>query len=238
MCPRHFSIHLSVGLAAATMLAAFSLHASAAPAVTDTAEPVVTKQRFHYPPTAKIEHFDDYHGTTVADPYRWLEDANSADTHAWVEAQNAVTFDYLRHLPARDGIKQRLTQLWDYEKYGVPFKEGGRYFYSKNTGLQNQSVIYTTPTLADKPAELLDPNKLSVDGTVSLSSYHISDDGRYMAYGLNTSGSDWIEWHVREVATAKDLPDVLKWSKFSGASWTKDNKGFFYSRYDAPDEKT
>ncbi len=214
-------------------------NAPAQPALTDPPEPVVAKQpRFHYPPTARVEHVDDYHGTQVADPYRWLEDANSPQTQAWVEAQNAVTFDYLRHLPAREGIKQRLTQLWDYEKFGVPFKEGGRYFYSKNTGLQNQSVIYTATALADKPTELLDPNKLSADGTVSLSSYHISDDGRYMAYGLNTSGSDWIEWHVREVATGKDLPDVLKWSKFSGAEWTKDNKGFFYSRYDAPDEKT
>ena len=194
-------------------------------------------RRFHYPDTAKVDHVDDYHGTKVADPYRWLEDANSPETQAWVEAQNKVTFDYLRHLPTREGIKQRMTQLWDYEKYGVPFKEGGRYFYSKNTGLQNQSVIYTAPSLDATPTVLLDPNTLSADGTVSLSSYAISEDGHYMAYGLNHSGSDWIEWHVREVATAKDLPDFIKWSKFSGASWTKDGKGFFYSRYDAPDEK-
>ena len=235
----HSSTRVPVGIAAAAaMLAASSMHISAAPAVSDPPEPVVAKQRFHYPPTAKGDQVDDYHGTRVADPYRWLEDANSPQTQAWVEAQNALTFEYLRHLPAREGIKQRLTQLWDYEKYGVPFKEGGRYFYSKNTGLQNQSVIYTARSLADQPVELLDPNKLSADGTVSLSSYHVSDDGRYVAYGLNASGSDWIEWHVREVATGQDLPDVLKWSKFSGASWTRDNKGFFYSRYDAPDEKT
>ncbi len=220
------------------MLAASLLNAPAQPAATDTPEPVAAGQRFHYPQTARVDHVDDYHGTQVADPYRWLEDANSPQTQAWVEAQNIVTFGYLRHLPAREAIKQRLTQLWDYEKYGVPFKEGGRYFYSKNTGLQNQGVIYTAASLADQPTELLDPNKLSADGTVSLSSYHISDDGRYMAYGLNTSGSDWIEWHVKEVATGHDLPDILKWSKFSGAEWTKDNKGFFYSRYDAPDEKT
>ena len=194
-------------------------------------------RRFHYPETAKVEHSDDYHGTAVADPYRWLEDANSPQTQAWVEAQNKVTFDYLRNLPAREGIKARLTQLWDYEKYGVPFKEGGRYFYAKNTGLQNQSVVYTAPTLADKPVELLDPNKFSADGTVWLGSYHVSGDGRYLAYGLNVSGSDWTEWHIKEISTGQDLPEVLKWSKFSGAEWTKDGKGFFYSRYDAPDEK-
>ena len=216
---------------AACALAATSLSMSA------TASAQADK-RFHYPATAKVDHVDDYHGAKVADPYRWLEDANSPQTQEWVEAQNKVTFEYLRHLPTRDGIKERLTRLWDYEKYGVPFKEGGRYFYSKNTGLQNQSVLYTAPTLTDPPTELLDPNKLSADGTVSLSSYHISEDGRYMAYGLNASGSDWIEWHVKEIATGNDLPDVLKWSKFSGAAWTKDNKGFFYSRYDAPDEKT
>ncbi len=228
------SRRVRTGLAAATLLAASFPHVPAA----DDPQPAAAGGRFHYPATAKVAQTDDYHGTKVADPYRWLEDANSPETQAWVEAQNKVTFDYLRHLPAREGIKERLTKLWDYEKYGVPFKEGGRYFYSKNTGLQNQSVIYTAPTLAEPPTELLDPNKLSTDGTVSLSSYAISEDGRYMAYGLNTSGSDWIEWHVKEVATGRDLPDDLKWSKFSGASWTKDNKGFFYSRYDAPDEKT
>ncbi len=228
----------SFGLAAA-LVAASVLHAPAQTAVSDTPEPAVAKGRFRYPQTQRTDYVDDYHGTKVPDPYHWLEDANSPQTQAWVEAQNNVTFAYLRHLPAREKIKQRLTQLWDYEKYGVPFKEGGRYFYAKNTGLQNQSVIYTAPTLADPPVELLDPNKLSTDGTVSLSSYHVSEDGRYLAYGLNTSGSDWIEWHVREVATGQDLPDVLKWSKFSGAEWTKDNKGFIYGRYDAPaDEKT
>ena len=195
-------------------------------------------RRFHYPETAKVEHVDDYHGTKVSDPYRWLEDANSPQTQAWVEAQNKVTFDYLRGLPAREGIKQRLTQLWDYEKFGVPFKEGGRYFYAKNTGLQNQSVVYTAPSLDAAPTALLDPNTFSADGTVWLGSYAVSGDGRYLAYGLNTSGSDWTEWHVREVATGRDLPDLIKWSKFSGASWTKDGKGFFYSRYDTPDEKT
>jgi prolyl oligopeptidase len=191
-----------------------------------------------YPPAAKGPQVDDYFGTKVADPYRWLEDPDSAQTRAWVEAEAKLTFDYLRRIPSRPGIEKRVTQLWDYEKYGVPDKEGGRYFFSKNTGLQNQSVIFTTANLAEPARELLDPNKLSSDGTVALESDAISDNGQYMAYALQTSGSDWIDWHVKDVATGIDLPDHLKWAKFSGASWTKDNKGFFYSRYDAPNEKT
>ena len=191
-----------------------------------------------YPPAQKTDHVDDYHGTKVADPYRWLEDASSPETQAWVEAENKLTFGYLQKIPARQSIHQRVAQLWDYEKFGVPQKEGGRYFYSKNSGLQNQSVIYTAPALDQPPTVLLDPNKLSTDGTVSLSSDAITEDGRYMAYGVNTSGSDWIVWHVKDVSTGQDLPDKLDWSKFSGASWTKDGRGFFYSRYDQPDEKT
>jgi prolyl oligopeptidase len=193
---------------------------------------------WQYPPAAKGPQVDDYFGTKVADPYRWLEDPDSAQTTAWVEAENKLTFDYLRHIPSRPGIEKRVTQLWDYEKYGVPEKEGGRYFFSKNTGLQNQRVIFTSANLEQPARELLDPNKLSADGTVALESYAISDNGQYMAYGLQTSGSDWIDWHVKDVATGIDLPDHLKWSKFSGASWTKDDKGFFYSHYDAPNEKT
>jgi prolyl oligopeptidase len=191
-----------------------------------------------YPQAAKGSQVDDYFGVKVPDPYRWLEDADSEQTKAWVEAENKLTFDYLSHIPSRDRIKRRVTQLWNYEKFGVPDKEGGRYFFAKNTGLQNQSVIFTTPSLDQTPKELLDPNKLSADGTVALDSFAVCDSGQYMAYGLQTSGSDWVEWHVRDVATGVDLPDHLKWSKFSGASWTKDGKGFFYSAYDAPNEKT
>jgi prolyl oligopeptidase len=194
--------------------------------------------RLAYPETRKVDQVDEYHGVKVADPYRWLEDANSPETAAWVEAQNKLTFDFLRRIPARERIRERVEQLWDYEKSGVPFKEGGRYFFSKNTGLQNQDVIFTAPSLDVEPTVLLDPNKLSADGTVSLGGYDISEDGKYMAYGLNASGSDWTEWRIKEVATGKDLPDAVKWSKFSGASWTKDGAGFFYSRYDQPDEKT
>ncbi|MEH2168761.1 MAG: prolyl oligopeptidase family serine peptidase [Nostoc sp.] len=199
-----------------------------------------------YPTSHKSNQADNYHGTLVADPYRWLEDPDSEETRTWIEAQNQVTFGYLSEIPAREKIKQRLTKLWDYEKYGIPFKEGEslpdgsteRYFYFKNDGLQNQSVLYTLKTLDDQPKVLLDPNKLSEDGTVALSGLSISEDGKLLAYGLSSSGSDWQEWKVRDVETGEDLQDHLKWIKFSGASWTHDHQGFFYSRYDEPNEKT
>ena len=181
---------------------------------------------------------DEYHGTKVADPYRWLEDDNSAETKAWVEAQNKVTFGYLEKIPERAAIKARLTKLWNYERYGVPFKQGGRYFYSKNNGLQNQSVLYTMTALDAPPALLLDPNQLSTDGTVALKSYDITDDGNLMAYALSAAGSDWEEIRVRDVQTAQDRADVVKWVKFSSPSWTRDGRGFFYSRYDEPTEET
>ena len=197
-----------------------------------------SKKPLTYPSSHKSNQVDNYHGTLVADPYRWLEDPDSEETRAWIEAQNQVTFNYLSEIPTREKIKQRLTKLWDYEKYGIPFKEGDRYFYFKNDGLQNQSVLYTLKTLDDQPKVLLDPNKLSEDGTVALSGLSISEDGKLLAYGLSASGSDWQEWKVRNVETAEDLQDHLKWIKFSGASWTHDNQGFFYSRYDEPNEKT
>ncbi len=189
-----------------------------------------------YPETPRTNVVDTYHNVQVKDPYRWLEDDNSAATKAWVEAQNAITLPYLRSLPGRDQIYRRLKKLWNFERYGVPFTEGGRYFYSKNDGLQNQSVIYTADTLDGKPRVLIDPNTLSADGTVALTGLEVSRDGGKAAYGLAKSGSDWQEWRVREVATGKDLPDVINWVKFSGASWTKDGSGFYYSRYDAPPE--
>ncbi|MCC3585538.1 prolyl oligopeptidase family serine peptidase [Microcoleus sp. PH2017_30_WIL_O_A] len=191
-----------------------------------------------YPTTRKAEQTDDYHGVQVSDPYRWLEDPDSEETQAWVEAQNAVTFGYLSQIPAREKIKQRLTKLWDYEKYGIPFKQGDRYFYYKNDGLQNQSVLYTLTSLDGEPKVLIDPNTLSEDGTVALGGIALSEDGQLMAYGLSISGSDWQEWKVRDVETGEDLSDHLKWLKFSGAAWTHDGKGFFYSRYDEPNEKT
>ena len=189
-----------------------------------------------YPVTTKGTQVDDYHGVQVADPYRWLEDDNSKETAAWVKAQNKVTKGYLKHIPARKKISKRLTKLWDYEKYRQPFKKGERYFYEKNNGLQNHYVLYTMKSLDDKPRVLLDPNKLSSDGTVSVSGQSLSEDGSLLAYAISESGSDWKTWHVRNVETGKDLDDEVEWSKFSGASWTHDNSGFFYSRYDAPEE--
>jgi prolyl oligopeptidase len=191
-----------------------------------------------YPKTHQGNQVDDYHGVQIADPYRWLENPDSPETIAWIEVQNKLTSAYLSAIPARDRLQQRLTKLWDYEKYSIPFKEGGRYFYFKNDGLQNQSVLYTLKSLDEEPRVLLDPNTLSKDGTVALSGLAISKDGTLLAYGLSTAGSDWQEWKVREVETGSDRPDLLKWVKFSGASWTQDGKGFFYSRYDEPNQKT
>ena len=191
-----------------------------------------------YPPSKKVDQVDDYNGVKVADPYRWLEDPDSEETKAWVEAQNQVTFAYLSEIPAREKIKQRLTQLWNFEKYRIPFKRGDRYFYFKNSGLQNQFVLYSLTSLDGKPEVLLDPNTLSEDGTIALSGMAITDDGKLMAYGLSVAGSDWQEWKVRNVETGEDLGDRLQWIKFSGASWTKDGKGFFYSRFDEPNEAT
>jgi prolyl oligopeptidase len=197
-----------------------------------------SQQPLTYPTVSKSDQVDNYHGTTVADPYRALEDPDTEETKAWVEAQNQVTFSYLNEIPIREKIKQRLTKLWDYEKYGTPFKEGESYFYFKNDGLQNQSVLYTLPTLESEPRVLLDPNQLSADGTVALSGISISENGKLLAYGLSSSGSDWQEWKVRDIATGEDLQDHLQWIKFSSASWTHDHQGFFYSRYDEPNEKT
>jgi prolyl oligopeptidase len=187
-----------------------------------------------YPLARKGSQVDDYHGVKVADPYRWLEDLDSEETRQWVEAENKLTFAYLNSIPQRAAIRERLTKLWNYEKYGVPFKEGNRYFYTRNSGLQNQSVLYTVNTLDAAPQMILDPNALSADGTVAVSGMQVSPDGKLLAYSLSASGSDWQEWKVRDVATSKDLSDDLKWVKFSGVSWMRDGKGFFYSRYDEP----
>ncbi|MFL6673579.1 MAG: prolyl oligopeptidase family serine peptidase [Massilia sp.] len=195
-------------------------------------------QPLSYPVTKKVDQTDNYHGTVIADPYRWLEDANSADTKAWVEAENKVTQAYLSQIVQRDAIRQRLTRLWNFERYSVPAKEGGRYFYSRNDGLQNQSVLYTMKSLSDKPRVLLDPNTLAADGTVALAGTEVSPDGKLLAYGIAASGSDWNEWKVRDIETGKDLADHLKWVKFSQTAWTRDGKGFFYSRYDEPKEAT
>ena len=191
-----------------------------------------------YPPSPRHDQVDFYHGVAVPDPYRWLEDPQSAASRQWIEAQNQVTSAYLETLAGRSAISDRLTQLWNFERYSTPFKQGGRYFYFKNDGLQNQSVLYTLPSLEAEPRMLLDPNTLSEDGTVSLSGMAVSENGAYLAYGLSSAGSDWVEWYVRDIATGVDTDDRLQWVKFSGASWSHDHQGFFYSRYDEPDETT
>ena len=187
-----------------------------------------------YPVSKKIDHVDELHGVKVPDPYRWLEDdvRTSKDVAAWVEAENKVTFAYLEGIPQRDAIKTRLTELWNYEKFSAPFKIGGRYFYFKNNGLQNQSVLYKQDSLDAESSVLVDPNQWSKDGTIALGSTSFSDDGRYMAYSVADSGSDWNTWRILDVETGKLLEDEIKWVKFSGAAWTTDNRGFFYGRYD------
>ena len=189
-----------------------------------------------YPPTPKGDTVDTYHGTKIADPYRWLENDNAPETKAWVAEQNKVTFKYLEAIPQRNQFKGRLETLWNYERFGIPTEHGGRYFFSRNSGLQNQSVIYFADSLQGTANVLLDPNTFSADGTVSLSMIQPSEDGKYLAYGLSRAGSDWVEFHVREVDTGMDLLDTLKWIKFSGASWAKDGSGFYYGRYPKPQD--
>jgi len=193
-----------------------------------------SSKKLSYPPTAKVEQVDQLHGTPVPDPYRWLEDDYSPQTKAWVEAQNKVTFGFLETIEDRQRIKDRLTRLWNYERYGIPSREGGRFFFTKNDGLQNQGVLYTMKSLDAEPRVLLDPNKLSADGTMALTGFSVTDNGALMAYSLSSAGSDWQEFKVRDIDTGKDLADAIKWVKSSAAAWTKDGRGFFYSRYDEP----
>jgi prolyl oligopeptidase len=197
--------------------------------------PAATRpMRLTYPASKKVDHVDNYHGTKVADPYRWLEDLDSDETHKWVEAQNKVTFGWLGQVPVRERIHRRLTELWNYERFGLPVKKGGRYFFTKNDGLQNQNAVYVIDRVDGQPRLLLDPNKLSADGTVALTNWVPSEDGKLFAYGLASAGSDWQEWHVMEVDSGRKLTDYIKWIKFSRVVWTPDNKGFYYSRYDEP----
>ena len=188
-------------------------------------------QRLAYPTPPRSDVVDDYHGTRVADPYRTLENPDAPETRAWIDAENQVTEAFLAQVPARAALRRRLTALWNYPRFGAPFHRGGRYFFEKNDGLQNQAVLYRQATLTAEPEVLLDPNGLSADGTVALSALAVSEDGARLAYGTSASGSDWQEFHVRDVATGRDLGDRLRWIKFSGASWTHDGAGFFYSRY-------
>ena len=187
-----------------------------------------------YPDSKPGKTVDTLHDIKVPDPYRWLEDLNSDQTSAWVKAQNSLTDSYLDAISGRQALENHLTKLWNVERLGVPSFEGGSYFFSKNNGLQNQSVLYSSKSLDLEPTVLLDPNKLSKDGTVALNSYEVSPDGKYLAYSTSASGSDWVEWKIREISSRKDLSDHLKWSKFSGVSWAKNSKGFYYGRFPTP----
>lgn len=186
------------------------------------------------PQTRRGEISETLHGTQVADPYRWLEDASSPETQAWIKDQNQRTRAILDELPGRASMGERLTELWDYERFNLPSKQGPRYVISHNDGLQAQSVLYTMNELDGERSVLLDPNGLSSDGTMALAGTSFSHDGEWLAYGLSDGGSDWNTWHIRKVSTGEDLSDVLRWVKFSTAAWTIDGKGFYYSRYAPP----
>ena len=196
--------------------------------------PAAAAQKLQYPASKKVEHYDTYFGVKVADPYRWLEDENSPETARWVEEQNKVTFAYLDKIPYRAQLKERLTRLYNYERYTAPYRRGDYYFYTKNDGLQNQNVVYVQKGIDGKPEVLLDPNKFSAEGTTKLGALAVSRDAKYAAYCKSAGGSDWLDCYVMEVASKKQLTDELKWVKVSGLAWAGD--GFYYSRYDAPEK--
>ena len=187
-----------------------------------------------YPPSQVGSVIDDYFGTRIADPYRWMEALESREVADWVTAQNRVTFDYLETLPLREHFRTRITELWNYARVSVPVREGGRYFFERNTGLQRQAVVLTSRSLTENPSVLLDPNVLWPDGATSLAQWSPSPDGRLLAYGVSAGGADWETVKVRDVSTGTDLGDEVRWVRFSDISWTRDGKGFFYSRYPEP----
>ncbi len=187
-----------------------------------------------YPVAQKGDVVEDYFGTKVADPYRWMEDLDSKPVADWVAAENKLSFDYLAKLPLREPFRKRITELWDYPKVSIPVREGGRYFYSKNSGLQRQAPVYMRASLTDAPSLIIDPNVLSPDGSLSLGQWAPSRDGKFLAYGLSEGGADWRTLRVRDLASGKDLADEVRWVRFSGISWTNDAKGFFYERYPEP----
>jgi prolyl oligopeptidase len=189
-----------------------------------------------YPKTRKTDSVDTYFGTKVADPYRWLEDDKSAETAEWVKAQNGITFDYLNKIDYRIKVKERLTKIWNFERYSPLNKKGKFYFFYKNNGIQNQSVLYVKDGLKGEAKVLLDPNLLAEDGTISLGGAKVSKDGKYLAYTINKAGSDWSEIHLMDITTGKKMIDEIKWVKFSDIAWK--GNGFYYSAYDAPTGKS
>lgn len=197
---------------------------------------VSAQKGYDYPKAKKTDQVDDYHGVKVLDPYRWLENTESAESQEWIEAQNKLTNQYLRTIGEREAIRNRLTELWNYERYTAPSKVGSKYIYSRNDGLQNQSVLYIADSIRDSGKVFFDPNKLTTDGTAALNGSSFTDDGKLWAYGIALSGSDRTEWKVMDVATGQLLPDTLRPNRQGGISWLKDNSGFYYSRFpDAQD---
>jgi prolyl oligopeptidase len=194
----------------------------------------MTTPRFAYPPARRDDVSDDYHGTPVADPYRWMENPDDIELRAWIDAQNQITADFLAGVPSRESIHRRLTQQWNFTRYSVPQRKGEYYFYTRIDPGQNQPVFYGQNGLEGEPFVVIDPNALSDDGTQAISSWQFSGDGRLMAYGLSSGGSDWQEIHVRDTQTGQDYDDVLRWCKFAGVAWKKDGSGFFYNRYPEP----
>ncbi len=191
-------------------------------------------QTVRYPSTRKDSTVDTYFGTRVADPYRWLEDQNSPEVARWVDAENKVTFDYLAGIPLRETFRKELTKLTNVPRVSTPFRVAGKLYFSKNGGLQNQSVVFEQTSLNGPVRQLIDPNKLSPDGSTELAGYVPSPDGKYLAYSLSVGGSDWTEVHVRTLSSLRELADTVHWVKFSGTAWTNDGKGFFYTRYPTP----
>src|SRR3984957_18110587 len=206
------------------------MNSSSAPSAVDEVSALA------HPPARRVEQTDDYFGTKVNDPYRWMEDVDSAELKTWVDAENELTQSYLAQVAGRGAMQSRLMELTNFERYTAPARRGTRYFYAHNSGLQNQNVLYWQEGLDGEPKVLLDPNTFSEDGTVAISGVGITDDGMLAAYSVADAGSDWVKWHVRNVTTGKDLADVVEWSKFSGAAWRKDGSGFYYARYDEPAE--
>ena len=188
-------------------------------------------ENISYPQTRAMDVTDDFFGTTVADPYRWLENEDAFETGEWIEAENAITFPMLAELPSRQGYIDRITELFNYERFGTPYKEGGRYFYSRNDGLQNQSVVLVADSLDAEPRVLLDPNTFAEDGTIALSGSSVSPDGKLYAYSKSDGGTDWDDWYVLNIDSGELLGDHIGGTKFSGLSWARDSSGFYYSRY-------
>jgi prolyl oligopeptidase len=215
-------MHKVLALSALLLLAACS---------SDSHRDDTASAAFSYPAAPRVEQVDDYFGTRVEDPYRPLEHVDDAQTRQWVTAQNALAQPFLEGIPARDTIKKRLTELWNYERYDIPVQRGGRYFFSRNDGLQNQSVLYVAESLTAQARVLLDPNTLSKDATIALGEIVPSPDGKLLAYSLSDGGTDWRTWHFRDVESGRDLPDVLRFMKFADVAWTPDSRTVYYARY-------